>query len=203
MTASERKGVGERMERVSGAGTAGTVAVRCSEPVGWQPLKVFPRWSIDRTLEVSENPVRGMVMATPVSALSTLTTNAADEQLLQATTNAAATAPTAATNNNEDTVTLSAAAQQAATPPPAAAATAPAPTPAPAPAPAPAATAANTAAAQATAPTPPPSYLQVLYLSEEGLTTNQIASDLGISAQAVETYLGPTTAPAPTTNTTA
>jgi DNA-binding NarL/FixJ family response regulator len=55
----------------------------------------------------------------------------------------------------------------------------------------------------APAPTPAPSYLQVLYLSEEGLTTNQIAAQLGITAQAVETYLGPPAVPTPTTNTTA
>ena len=63
--------------------------------------------------------------------------------------------------------------------------------------------AAQQAAALAATPAPPPGYLQVLYLSEDGLTTNQIAAQLGITAQAVETYLGPPATPAPTTNTTA
>jgi DNA-binding NarL/FixJ family response regulator len=129
---------------------------------------------MERTLEVSQNGDRGTDMATPVSALSTATNNAADAQIVQAATAATNPAPTTpAANNNEDTVTLSAAAQLA------------------------------TAPAAAPAPAPPPSYLQVLYLSEEGLTTNQIAAQLGITAQAVETYLGPPATPAPTTNTTA
>ena len=63
--------------------------------------------------------------------------------------------------------------------------------------------AAQQAAALAATPAPPPGYLQVLYLSEDGLTTNQIAAQLGITAQAVETYLRPPATPAPTTNTTA
>ncbi|MGO9591815.1 MAG: LuxR C-terminal-related transcriptional regulator [Candidatus Acidiferrales bacterium] len=84
-----------------------------------------------------------------------------------------ANAASAASNNTQDTVALSAAAQQAA------------------------------ALAATPAPAPPPGYLQVLYLSEDGLTTNQIAAQLGITAQAVETYLGPPATPAPTTNTTA
>jgi DNA-binding NarL/FixJ family response regulator len=98
-----------------------------------------------------------------------------DAANLQLAQAAATTANTASSpsNDTQDTVTLSVAAQQAA---------APAATP---------------------APTPPPSYLQVLYLSEAGLTTNQIAAQLGITAQAVEIYLGPPTTPAPTTNTTA
>ncbi len=112
-------------------------------------------------------------MATPVSAAGSLNTDAANLQLVQAAATTANAAPAAPSNNTQDTVTLSAAAQQAA---------APAATP---------------------APTPPPSYLQVLYLSEKGLTTNQIAAQLGITAQAVETYLGPPAAPTPTTNTTA
>jgi len=115
-------------------------------------------------------------MATPVSTLNSTTIDAADAQLVQAATaTTAAPPPAPAANNNEDTVTLSAAAQQAAAP-------APATTP---------------------APTLPPSYLQVLYLSEEGLTTPQIAAQLNITTQAVETYLGSPAIPAPTTNTTA
>ncbi|MFZ0787701.1 MAG: hypothetical protein WAM67_18095, partial [Candidatus Acidiferrales bacterium] len=63
----------------------------------------------------------------------------------------------------------------------------------------------TTAPTTTAAPTPAPSYLQVLYLSQEGLTTNQIAADLGITVQAVQSYLGTPAAPAPapTTNTTA
>jgi len=111
-------------------------------------------------------------MATSISGLGSLTTDATDLQLVQAATTASA-ASSAPSNTSQDTVTLSAAAQQAAP------------------------------AAATPAPTPPPSYLQVLYLSEEGLTTPQIAAELNITNQAVETYLGPPAAPTPTTNTTA
>jgi DNA-binding NarL/FixJ family response regulator len=112
-------------------------------------------------------------MATPVSAASSLNTDAADLQLVQAAATTINAASAATSNNTQDTVTLSAVAQQAGAP------------------------------AATRAPTPAPSYLQVLYLSEEGLTTPQIAAQLNITNQAVETYLGSPAAQTPTTNTTA
>jgi len=112
-------------------------------------------------------------MATPVSAAGSLNTEAADLQLVQGAATTVNAASAAASNNIQDTVTLSAADQPAAAP------------------------------AAASAPVLPPSYLQVLYLSEEGLTTPQIAAQLNITNQAVETYLGPPAAQTPSTNTTA
>ncbi len=46
-------------------------------------------------------------------------------------------------------------------------------------------------------------YSQVLLLSQEGQTAQQIAAALGISTVAVEAYLAPLLATLPTTNTTA
>ena len=113
-------------------------------------------------------------MATPVTALNNL--NAELEQKLVQDAAAAAApanqAPAPAANNN-DTVTISAAAQQAA------AAAAPAAQPA----------------------APQPTFLQILALSEQGLTAQQIAQELGISVQAVDVYLGQQPAGGANTNT--
>ena len=112
-------------------------------------------------------------MATPVTAVTNL--NAELEQKLAQNTVAALAgnqAPAPAANNN-DIVTISEAAQQAG--------------------------AATPAVAQN--PGPQPTYLQILTLSQQGLTLAEIAQQLGISLQAVETYLGPPPAPGATTNT--
>ena len=111
-------------------------------------------------------------MATPVTAVTNL--NAELEQKLAQNTVAALAgnqAPAPAANNN-DIVTISEAAQQA-----------------------------GAAAPAAQNPGPQPTYLQILTLSQQGLTLAEIAQQLGISLQAVETYLGPPPAPGATTNT--
>lgn len=118
-------------------------------------------------------------MATPVNALNSnaefekqLTQNAVEAVAGAAATQA--TAPAGTTGHNNDTVTISDAAQQAA---------------------------ATATPAAAQTPSPQPTYLQILSLSEQGLTLQQIAKQLGISLQAAETYLGPPPAGGSTTNT--
>jgi len=115
-------------------------------------------------------------MATPVTALNNLNAEL-EQQLVQNTVAAVAPAnqaPAPAANNNNDTVTISEAAQQAAA-------------------------AAAPAAAQPA--TPQPTFLQILALSEQGLTAQQIAQALGVSVQAVEVYLGQQPAGGANTNT--
>ena len=116
-------------------------------------------------------------MATPVTALNNLNAEL-EQQLVQNTVAAVAPAnqapAPAANNNNNDTVTISEAAQQAAA-------------------------AAAPAAAQPA--TPQPTFLQILALSEQGLTAQQIAQALGVSVQAVEVYLGQQPAGGANTNT--